>query len=139
VWGDPNGDHAKRVFEIELTCFWQGSALQIPGGATRQITITDGVRYSDLPVGADCTLVETDNGGAVLTTMTPENGADASTARVTVEAGAAASIVVDNTYEIGLPLTGGQIALWAVPFGAILLLAGGGFVVAGMVRRRQNA
>lgn len=137
VWGDPNGDHQKRVFEIELTCELAGSGFEIPGGATRGITVADGVLYTDLPVGAECTLAETDNGGAVLTTMTPENGADSSTARVVVEAGAAASIIVDNTYEIGLPLTGGERAMWMLPFGALLLLAGGGFVLAGVVRRRR--
>lgn len=139
VWGDPNGDHQNRVFEIELTCEFAGAPFGIPGGATRGITVSEGVVYTDLPVGAECTLAETDNGGAVLTTMTPENGADSSTARVVVGAGAAASIIVDNTYEIGLPLTGGERAMWMLPFGALLLLVGGGFVLAGAVRRRWVA
>ncbi|MCB1298329.1 MAG: hypothetical protein KDB08_05045 [Microthrixaceae bacterium] len=139
VSGDPTGDHAQRVFEIELRCELGGNAIAIPGGETRALTVADGVLYTDLPIGAECTLVETDNGGAVRTTMTPANGADDSTARVIVTAGAAASITVENTYEVGLPLTGGERAMWMLPLGALLLGGGAGFVLVSAIRRRRTA
>ncbi len=138
VWGDPNGDHQKRVFGIELTCEWAGNPLAIPGGASRDLTVADGVVYADLPIGADCSLVETDNGGAVMTTMTPADPTDASKARVVVTAGAATSIVVDNTYEIGLPLTGGERAMWLLPFGGVLLLFGAVLIVVRRVRQTRS-
>lgn len=135
VWGDPHGDHQKRVFTVELRCEVAGSQITIPGGASRALTVADGVIYADLPVGADCSLVETDNGGAVTTTMTPADPMDASKARVVVTGGAAASIIVDNMYEIGLPLTGGERAMWLLPFGGVLLMLGAALIV---VRRRRQ-
>ena len=137
VWGDPNGDQQKRVFTIELRCEVAGNQITIPGGASRGLTVADRVVYADLPVGADCSLVETDNGGAVSTTMTPADPTDASKARVVVTGGAAASIVVDNMYEIGLPLTGGERTMWILPFGGVLLLLGAALIVVRRVRRTR--
>ena len=137
VWGDPNGDHQKRVFTIELHCEVAGNQITIPGGASRGLTVADRVVYADLPVGADCSIVETDNGGAVSTTMTPADPTDASKARVVVTGGAAASIVVDNMYEIGLPLTGGERTMWILPFGGVLLLLGAALIVVRRVRRTR--
>ncbi|MGB0100205.1 MAG: DUF5979 domain-containing protein [Nocardioides sp.] len=67
-------------FEVELACEQDVDgterSVDIPGGAVRVLRAEDDftARYDELPTGAGCTLVETDDGGAESTTITPNSG-----------------------------------------------------------------
>ncbi|MFB7250886.1 DUF5979 domain-containing protein [Microbacterium sp. NPDC056234] len=89
------------TFEVELTCEWplQGGlvALEIPGGAVRELNADNGYHadYEGLPDGAFCRLVETYDGGATSTTVSPAGGLVRVAENTTVE------IEVANRFDSG--------------------------------------
>ncbi|MFZ4894435.1 DUF5979 domain-containing protein [Plantibacter sp. Mn2098] len=89
ITGAGAADNADKVFTVVLTCSADvdGESVQvaIPDGAERTLSKATGLttRYEQLPIGADCSLAETNNGGAVRTTITPNTG-DRHVGQVTV-------------------------------------------------------
>lgn len=52
-------------FDLELVCVRGGDEVDIPGGNDRTVNVTTPTAsWTHLPTGADCTLTETDTGGA---------------------------------------------------------------------------
>lgn len=70
------------TFAVELECTMdvdgEETAVDIPGGAKRELSAPDNLvgTYDNLPVDADCTLTETDTGGAESTTISVVVGED---------------------------------------------------------------
>ncbi|AQP47718.1 hypothetical protein BW730_09675 [Tessaracoccus aquimaris] len=97
--------HPDTQFQLQLACEADVDGERLPvaldDDGLRTISPATGLsaRFDELPVGAECTLTESDNGGAVATAITPERitvGGEA--ARSTV-GGEAARITVTNTFE----------------------------------------
>jgi LPXTG-motif cell wall-anchored protein len=154
VKGDGSGP-----FEVRLQCTYdvdgKETAVDIPGGADRTLTTRNHLTtvYEDLPTGAECTLKETENGGADSTTIRPNDG-DPSVGTVTVGDRSTVSLEVVNTFEHhgtgpghhgnqpgtqsgGLPGTGAD--RWTTYLGiagAIAVLVGLGLVL--VSRRRRS-
>ncbi|MFH8251749.1 DUF5979 domain-containing protein [Microbacterium sp. B2969] len=135
VSGTDAAAHAADEFEVTAACTFDGAAIDIPDGAVRTLTVAAPVVYEDLPVGAECTVAETDAGGADAVTLSPADPADPSRALVTVGADAVASITVDNRFDAPLPVTGGDLGRTALAAMLGLLLLGGGVLV--VLRRRR--
>ncbi|WP_141015093.1 DUF5979 domain-containing protein [Nocardioides sambongensis] len=141
-------------FSVELACTRDvdGTAtdVDIPGGAERRLTRGNDLTavYEMLPAGAECTVEETDDGGADEVTITPNDG-DESVGVLTVEPGATARVKVVNTFDrnpgVGpdggsdgddLPDAGADGRLLpALVIGLALLLLGAGALILG--RRRS--
>lgn len=102
------GDDAERAqdaqFEVALACTVDRDGtitpIEIPNGATRTLSITDGLRatYTELPVGAACELRETETGDATSTEITP-NAGDSAVGVATVAAGSTIELSVVNTFS----------------------------------------
>lgn len=139
-------------FEVTLACTFQGQDIEIPGGAAREIAAGDTVTYDGLPIGAECVVTETDDGGAASSTVSVVDGGDPGA--VTVAAGDPAQVTVTNTFDPPpappgggddgggdnggggwLPTTGADIALWV---GIAVLLVAGGVILVGVRRRNQH-
>ncbi|MEN5074621.1 DUF5979 domain-containing protein [Isoptericola cucumis] len=82
-------------FEVTLECTFQGESIEIPDGAARELTPGDPVTYDGLPVGADCVVTETDDGGAASTTVSSVDGGDPGAVTVAADP---ASVTVTNTF-----------------------------------------
>lgn len=85
-------------FEVELTCVRDidgvEQQIEVPGGALRELTV-DGfyeATYSDLPLDAVCSLVETRSAGATSTSI------DVDTVTITAEP---VGFTVTNTFDVG--------------------------------------
>ncbi|QJW35008.1 DUF5979 domain-containing protein [Cellulosimicrobium protaetiae] len=61
-------------FEVTLACTYEGVELTVPGGAVREIDGGASVVYDGLPVGAVCSLTETDDFGASSTAIVVDGG-----------------------------------------------------------------
>lgn len=167
VSGDLDAPGAAGPFRVELTCTrlvdGESVEIEIPGGAERVLSAANGYHatYGELPASADCTLVETDDGGAADTGITVEITPDAELADegeevaeptteivdgttvdvdLSVTTGPGQALVtIDNAFaEVGgesegLPGAGSRIPGWLAPMGALLLLLG--LVLVGAVRR----
>jgi len=139
-------------FEVTLACTFQGQDIEVPGGAAREIAAGDTVTYEGLPIGAECVVTETDDGGAASSTVSVVDGGDPGA--VTVAAGDPAQVTVTNTFDPPpappgggddgggdnggggwLPTTGADIALWV---GIAVLLVAGGVILVGVRRRNQH-
>ncbi|MFI2104381.1 DUF5979 domain-containing protein [Isoptericola sp. NPDC019693] len=83
-------------FEVTLACTFQGADLEIPDGANREITPGTPVTWAGLPVGADCVVTETDDGGAASVQVSSVGGGEPGA--VTVSLGAVAEVTVTNTF-----------------------------------------
>ncbi len=99
--GDAAGYVGDREFTLTLTCqLDQGleTATTVVDG--REITIKGGetITVDKLPVGADCWVAETDNGGASSVTI---DHSDAASAAV-VDQDDAVTVTVTNTFDAGL-------------------------------------
>ncbi|MFF2487065.1 DUF5979 domain-containing protein [Microbacterium sp. NPDC058062] len=131
--------HRNSTFEVTASCTWNGSAIDVPGGAVRALTMAAPVVYEDLPVGAECAVSETSNGGADAVTYTPADPDGANRAVVTVGGEGAASITIDNRFHSPLPATGADGARLAGlgAIGALAILAGVFAMV--VVRRRSRS
>ncbi|GGI10725.1 DUF5979 domain-containing protein [Isoptericola cucumis] len=82
-------------FEVALECTFQGESIEIPDGAARELTPGDPVTYDGLPVGADCVVTETDDGGAAASTVSSVDGGDPGAVTVAADP---ASVTVTNTF-----------------------------------------
>ncbi|NYE19207.1 DUF5979 domain-containing protein [Microbacterium immunditiarum] len=134
------GDAAEYVgysFEVTASCAWDGAPIEVPGGAVRELTTSAPVVYDDLPVGAECTISETDDGGADAITYTPADPDAPTRALVTVGTGSVASVAVDNRFDWHLPPTGvdGSRLAGVGAIGALTVLAGVLWMIAGRRRR----
>ncbi|MCT9819016.1 DUF5979 domain-containing protein [Microbacterium sp. W1N] len=74
-----DGDGAQKFgtadYTLELTCVRDGIDVVIPGGTERTVSASSATaEWNALPTGADCTLAETDAGGADPTAILDENG-----------------------------------------------------------------
>lgn len=138
------GETTVTAFEVTLACTLAGSPVEIPGGATRTIATDSPGVYELLPVGAECVVTETDDGGADLVEIDGEEGP----ATVLIAAGEL-DVRVDNHFDPvdddedvddgeetrdddELPITGADIARWA---GIGAGLVGVGFLLTRMRRR----
>jgi large repetitive protein len=106
--GDSTGLYDVGPFEVTLDCTFDGYTLvdsDIPDGLVRELDLgnTYFTKFTDLPVGAECTVAETKTGGANSTevrlgaTGTPESGTDLD---LVTDAGVA-EVYVTNHYELG--------------------------------------
>ncbi|PFG44653.1 hypothetical protein ATJ88_3389 [Isoptericola jiangsuensis] len=121
------------TFEVSLACTFEGRDLDVPGGATRDVTAGQTVTWSPLPVGAECVVTETDTGGATATEVSAVDGG--APGAVVVAAGDPAQVTVTNMFPAvppPLPRTGAFV----LPLLGVALLLGavGGLLV--FVRRR---
>jgi hypothetical protein len=83
-------------FEVTVECTFQGAGIEIPGGAAREISGGQTVTYDGLPVGAECVVTETDDGGASGSAVSVIDGGDPGV--VTIAAGDPAVITVTNMF-----------------------------------------
>ncbi|MFE5335020.1 DUF5979 domain-containing protein [Isoptericola sp. NPDC056573] len=135
-------------FEVTLACTFQREDIEIPGGAAREIAAGDTVTYDGLPIGAECVVTETDDGGAASSTVSTVGDGDPGAVTVAADP---ASVTVTNTFapppppaggdgtDTGgggwLPTTGADIGLWV---GIAVLLIAAGVVAVGIRRRQQH-
>lgn len=132
-------------FEVTLACTFEGADIEVPGGAAREIAAGDTVTYDGLPIGAECVVTETDDGGAASSTVSTVGDGDPGAVTIAADA---TSVTVTNTFDAvppppsddgdtggggWLPTTGADIALWVGL--AVLLIAAG--VIAVGIRRRH--
>jgi large repetitive protein len=102
------GLYDQGPFEVTLSCTFEGSSLvdsDVPGGLVRELTLGNSyyTEYTDLPVGADCDIEETETGSATSTSirlgaLTP---ATAGTALSLTTTAARSDVYVTNDYEVG--------------------------------------
>lgn len=144
ISGPGADDRGGERFTVELTCTrdvdGEAEDIEIPGGAERTLQRPSDLMasYEGLPVGAECTMTETEDGGAEKATVEPGT--------VTVEGGGEdVKIVVTNRFdaapasgegESDLPGAGSVIPPLLVLL-AMSLLAAGLTIVRG--RRRREA
>lgn len=130
--------HERDLFRILAACTWNGTAIEVPGGAERTLSVAAPVRFTGLPAGAVCTVAETDRGGAVAVRFSPVDPADPARARVTIGADDEVAVVVDNRFEPALPATGTDGQRWALIAGGAGLIALLGLVALVISRRRRQ-
>jgi LPXTG-motif cell wall-anchored protein len=166
VEGDDDGEGAAGPFTVELACSWTVDGaereIDVPGGATRVLRAPDALDavFDQLPVGAHCTITETEAQGADETSIevTASDGTsvtvNGTAAELVVdEAGTAVSVLLTNVFTAeddegsppsedddppadgDLPLTGFS-PTWLV---AIALLAVAAGIVLFVARRRMDA
>ncbi|GAA1320569.1 DUF5979 domain-containing protein [Leucobacter albus] len=89
-------------FEVSLACTLDGSDVSIPGGAERELTAENGFAgdYSDLLVGAECGLTETNTGGATTSEIVDAEGAPI-TEPIVIGVDEVAQLRVINTFDLG--------------------------------------
>ncbi|MBX9718546.1 MAG: hypothetical protein K2X36_06840, partial [Microbacteriaceae bacterium] len=93
--GDGTGIYARGPFEATLACTLEidgvVTELDIPGGATRELTVENGYRndWDEIPAGADCTVTESRTGGATSTQTTDGTF----------------TVVADETHAVGIENT----------------------------------
>ncbi|MBM7516218.1 DUF5979 domain-containing protein [Nocardioides nitrophenolicus] len=156
VVGDTTSAGANGPFRVALACTWlvdgQRVALDVPGGAERVLARGNDYRasYQELPSSAACTLTETKDGGASLTTMTADVAGQTTRSKkatITVDltpttGPGQASVRVVNDFDAvsgnevtngtgGLPNAGAPYRPWHLALGLLLLLAGLGAVLRG--------
>lgn len=141
--------NAGKSFTVALSCLvdvdGEPVAVDVPGGAERTLSRATSLTatYEELPVGAECELVETQAGGATSTTITPNSG-DVSVGTVTVGSGEASEVSVVNTFDPTPVVPDGSLTstgftgawLWIV--GGLLALLGALLLVLN-ARRRARA
>ena len=98
----------------QVSCTFQGRAVTLPDTAAFTLGVGDSGQVHDLPVGARCTVDETDRGTAIATSYSPAQ-------TVPVTEGPGAAITVTNTFDTGSLIvsvgTEGAGAGWAnTPF-----------------------
>ncbi|MFG3340498.1 DUF5979 domain-containing protein [Glycomyces sp. NPDC048151] len=128
VSGADAAEYADRTFTVKLVCTRDVNgdrvAVDVPGGASREIEGGETVTYTGLPAGAACSLSETDDGGAHDTAI-EVNGEDTADFEVTAcDAAACDEAEVYNYWSAdALSVTG--LDLRTALMGALLLLAAG--------------
>src|SRR5699024_9866048 len=60
-------------FTVALACTFQGDVVDLGDDAVRVLSAQDGLTatWTGLPVGAECSVLETDDGGASAVTIAP--------------------------------------------------------------------
>ncbi|WP_123372114.1 DUF5979 domain-containing protein [Cellulomonas sp. PhB150] len=112
VAGQGGEDFGAGPFEVSVACTYDGEAIGIPGGATRPLVPGEQLVYSDLPVGAQCTVEETVDGEASSTSIAVTTGdddpvvTDGTSADVVVPPNVdgeatAVAVVATNTFDDG--------------------------------------
>lgn len=139
---------ADMVFEVTLTCTLDGRSIDAAEPAVSAIRDQQVVTWTELAEGADCTVTETETGGASATTMylTQADGTVGSAlAGTSVElaplrwAGDPAGNDIRFSNSFQLAYTGSSVswmALLILPFG--LILGGALFLGGTLVRRRRE-
>ncbi|RZU63829.1 putative repeat protein (TIGR01451 family) [Microterricola gilva] len=147
--GSGASEFGDRSFTVELSCTREvnGTAVPVtvPGGASRTLSKAGSLTasYATLPLGAVCTLSETNTGGAVGVEITP-NAGDPLLGVVTVAAGEPVEISVVNTFDATPPVPPTDLSSTGVDplplaLGALaVLLLGGGLMVVVSLRRRSK-
>lgn len=148
IAGSGASEYGDRSFAVQLSCTvvvdtvtGATTAVAIPGGASRTLSKATSLtaRYDQLPVGAVCTLAETNTGGAASVEITP-NAGDPKLGRAVVAAGDPLKITVVNTFTATPPLSGtGAEPMPALLAGLVVLLLGGGLYTIAAVRRRKRS
>lgn len=101
---------AAGPFTVVAVCTWQvdgtETALEVPGGAARQLTAENGFRttYADLPAGATCEVTETETQHAASTSITVDDGDPTSgtTATIALTGGETDPVMtITNTFTAG--------------------------------------
>ena len=136
--GDEARAHRGDVFEVSVACTLDGDTIEVPGGATRALAVGAPAQYTDMPVGAECAVTETRDGGAHAVRMTPADSSDPSAAVVTIAAGAAVAVTVDNRFDSALAATGADARAGMLALGTALGLIAIGAAVLVITRRRRT-
>lgn len=142
-----------KTFTVQLTCTIDvdgtETTVEVPDGTDRDLSQRGGftASYSELPVGAECALIETVTGGASATSVTPNNG-NPTVGLVTVTSSTdpqaeAAAITVINTFDPAAAVSSPDGSLTRTGFDAgwlwiiaALLVALGALLF--IVQRRRN-
>lgn len=136
VVGTAAGDNAAKVFTVELACVLDVDGvktdIEIPGDAERSIRAGEEVVYEDLPANAECTLTETDNGGANGLVMV-YNGLPVIGSMITLTPGDS-TLALSNVFMLALT---GFDALSLILYGLVLLFGGVALIAYGALRRRR--
>ncbi|MDR0482042.1 MAG: DUF5979 domain-containing protein [Cellulomonadaceae bacterium] len=84
--------NSNTEFEITLFCSYGGKTVNVPNSPA---TIKAGqtVKFTDLPTGTTCLIVETDSQGAQTTSVNPQF--------VTVGKSNTVKVAIDNTFDVG--------------------------------------
>ncbi|MFB9618894.1 DUF5979 domain-containing protein [Brooklawnia cerclae] len=98
VTGAGAGLYGSGPFEVSLTCTLADAPIEVPGGATRAFSVDDPARYDGLPVGAQCVLDETDDGGAT-TSVVEVDGEQTDEVGIVADGPVRASVT--NTFDLG--------------------------------------
>jgi len=99
VTGDGGEAFGAGPFEVSLACAFQGTDVEVPGGATREISGGEVAVYDGLPVGAECVVTETATGGAASTTISAAvEGGEPGAATIGPDP---ARVTVTNTFDVG--------------------------------------
>ncbi len=107
--GDTTGLYDVGPFQVTLDCTFDGYTLvdsDIPDGLVRELNLGNSyfTTFTELPVGADCTLTETKTGGANSTEMRLGPAPAATTPGTAISfttASAPTEVYAINTYELG--------------------------------------
>nr|WP_225224318.1 DUF5979 domain-containing protein [Cellulomonas sp. JH27-2] len=99
VDGDGADLYGSGPFEVTIACTFDGADVDIPGGATRELTPGTPVVYEGLPTGAECTVAEPTTGGATSTTISSVDGGDPGA--VVVPDSGSTDVTVTNTFDVG--------------------------------------
>lgn len=145
--------NADNTFTVALSCLvdidGESVAVDVPDGAERTLSRATGLtaEYAELPIGAECELVETDAGGATSTAITPNSG-DVAVGVVTVASGAVTAITVVNTFDPAPVVAGnasdgslsstGFNGAWLWIIAGVLAVLGALFLVLSAIRRRRQ-
>lgn len=107
--GDTTGAYDVGPFEVTLACTFDGYTLvdsDVPDGLVRELTLANSyfTEFVDLPVGADCTVTETNTGGANSTDMRIGPDPAPTTPGIAISfttASAPTEVYALNHYELG--------------------------------------
>lgn len=131
---------APETFPISVVCTLLGLPVTAAESSSQRVAAGETVVWTELPVGAECAVTETDAGGALSTTVAVDDAPAAPGRAATVvlaegddESPSVVSFV--NTFADPMPPTGGS-----VPWGSVWLA--GGMLLLGLVlvvaRRRRR-
>lgn len=98
------------TYQGTVACTFQGAEVTLPASASFSLAVGASQLVHNLPIGANCTLTETDAGTAVATAYSPSR-------TVTITQDPAAAVTITNTFDSGALLlsvgTSGAGAQWA--------------------------
>ena len=138
VVGTDAGSNLDKEFTVEISCELDVNgtmqAITIADGEERTFRSGETVTWEELPAGAECTIDETENGGANAIAVTYQ-GALVSGMTVTLVEGDSTA-TLSNSFL--LALTGSEPLPWILVGGQLLLVGGLFMFIAGR-RRRESA